>query len=63
MFGYRLIFYEYDKAGQITAMTDPAGVTTCYQYDENGNVSYLETRLNKKIQKARPAITTMRRIS
>ena len=37
--GKRLIFYEYDKAGNITCMTDPAGVKTCYSYDLLGRTS------------------------
>ena len=37
--GRRLISYEYDKAGQITKMTDPAGTETAYEYDLMGRTS------------------------
>ena len=36
--GKRLISYEYDKAGQITQITDPAGVSTRYEWDILGRV-------------------------
>jgi RHS repeat-associated protein len=37
--GKRLISYEYDNAGNIICMTDPAGVKTCYSYDLLGRTS------------------------
>ena len=37
--GKCLISYEYDKAGQITKMTDPAGTETAYEYDLMGRTS------------------------
>lgn len=37
--GRHLISYEYDKAGQITKMTDPAGTETAYEYDLMGRRS------------------------
>ena len=37
--GKRLISYEYDKAGNIICMTDPAGVKTYYSYDLLGRTS------------------------
>lgn len=37
--GKCLISYEYDKAGQITKMTDPAGIETLYEYGLMGRTS------------------------
>ena len=37
--GKCLISYEYDKAGQITKMTNPAGTETAYEYDLMGRTS------------------------
>ena len=48
--GKRLILYEYDKAGQITAMTDPTGVTTCYEYDLLGRTSRIYSEQGMEVQ-------------
>ena len=37
--GKCLLSYEYDKVGQITKMTDPAGTETAYEYDLMGRTS------------------------
>jgi|GEM_PF-1083218 len=46
----RLISYEYDKARQITRMTDPQGMTTRYEYDLLGRISRTYSDAGKEIQ-------------
>ena len=48
--GKRLISYEYDKAGNITCMTDPAGVKTCYSYDLLGRTSRIYSGNGLEVQ-------------
>ena len=48
--GKRLISYEYDKAGNITYMTDPAGVKTCYSYDLLGRTSRIYSGNGLEVQ-------------
>ena len=41
--GKRLISYTYDKAGNITEIKDPAGVSTYYEYDLIGRLSRIHS--------------------
>ena len=40
--------YRYDCLNRLERIVYGNGMKTCYQYDENGNVSYLETRMGEE---------------
>ena len=48
--GKRLISYEYDNAGQMIWMTNPAGITVSYEYDLLGRMSRIHNSSGMEVR-------------
>ena len=61
--GKRLISYEYDNAGQMIRMTNPAGITVSYEYDLLGRMSRIYNSSGMEVDYAYDCLDRLEQIT